>query len=141
MVIASKDMICYNADQREEDNRKEHRMRKSLLFAAMAATTVTVASNIKMPESNNTGCKSCCCNAQNCAKTNAQKFIGKEAAIAAALSHAGIERTAIRDLKCELDRENGVMVYEVEFESGIYDYEYDIDATTGKVLKSKKELD
>ena len=30
---------------------------------------------------------------------------------------------------------------EVEFESGIYDYEYDIEATTGKILKSKKELD
>ena len=33
------------------------------------------------------------------------------------------------------------MVYEVEFESGAYDYEYDIDAKTGKILKSKKELD
>ena len=47
----------------------------------------------------------------------------------------------MRNLQCELDRENGIMVYEVEFESGLYDYEYDIDAATGKVLKSKKELD
>ena len=39
------------------------------------------------------------------------------------------------------DVENGKTVYEVEFESGLYDYEYDIDAVTGKVLKSKKELD
>ena len=33
------------------------------------------------------------------------------------------------------------MVYEVEFESGLFDYEYDINAMTGKILKSKKELD
>ena len=33
------------------------------------------------------------------------------------------------------------MVYEVEFESGLFDYEYDVDANTGKILKSKKEFD
>lgn len=122
-------------------------MNKSLLFAALAVTSATFASNLTMPPTNGTAaqqtvrstCKSCC--AQNCAKPGAQKYIGKEAAIAAALAHAGLERAAVRDLKCELDRENGRMVYEVEFESGIYDYEYDIDAVTGKILKSKKELD
>ena len=116
-------------------------MNKSLLFAALAATSAAFASNIAAPrQTAQPACKSCCC-AQNCAKPGAQKYIGKEAAIAAALAHAGLERSAVRDLKCELDRENGVMVYEVEFESGVYDYEYDIDAVTGKILKSKKELD
>jgi uncharacterized membrane protein YkoI len=114
-------------------------MNKSLLFAALAATSVAFTSNLTMadaPKTAQPACKSCCC-----AKPSAQKYIGKEAAIAAALAHAGLERAAVRDLKCELDRENGIMVYEVEFESGIYDYEYDIDAATGKILKSKKELD
>ena len=123
-------------------------MNKSLLFATLAATSATFASNLTMPRTNGADarqtaqptCKSCCC-AQNCAKPGAQKYIGKEAAIAAALAHAGLERAAVRDLKCELDRENGIMVYEVEFESGVYDYECDIDAVTGKILKSKKELD
>lgn len=41
----------------------------------------------------------------------------------------------------ELDTENGVMVYEVEFKSGGYAYDYDIDAKTGKILKNEKEQD
>ena len=116
-------------------------MRTSLLFAALVASSTIVADNAVMPRSNDgTACKSRC-SARSCGKPEAKKYIGKEAAIAVALAHAGIERNAVRDLKCELDRENGVMVYEVEFESGLFDYEYDIDAMTGKILKSKKELD
>jgi uncharacterized membrane protein YkoI len=33
------------------------------------------------------------------------------------------------------------MVYEVDFESGRTDYDYDIDAKTGAVLKAKKDRD
>lgn len=68
-------------------------------------------------------------------------YIGREAAIRAALAHAGLERSDVRDLDCDLDREGGVMVYEVDFESGRNDYEYDIDAKTGAVLKAKKDRD
>ena len=84
---------------------------------------------------------SSCYSAKVCTNSTAKKYIGKEAAINAALDHAGLKRSDIRDLKCELDRENGIMVYEVEFESGLFDYEYDVDANTGKILKSKKEFD
>jgi SagB-type dehydrogenase family enzyme len=68
-------------------------------------------------------------------------YIGREAAVRAALQHAGIDRAAARDLDCELDRENGRMVYEVDFEAGGMEYDYDIDAKSGAVLKSKKERD
>ena len=111
-------------------------MKNTLLVAAMVVA-VAVFANATAPQAST--CKSCC-QSQQCKAAKA-KYIGKDAAIAAALAHAGLERKAVRDLKCELDRENGVMVYEIEFESGLFDYEYDIDATTGKVLKSKKELD
>ena len=122
------------------------KMKKSLILVVLAASAAVFAADIKMPQKKcnaepaevKAECKSCCKKGK-C--TKAAKYIGKEAAINAALAHAGLERAKVRDLQCELDRENGVMVYEVEFESGLYDYEYDIDATTGKVLKSKKELD
>jgi uncharacterized membrane protein YkoI len=121
-------------------------MKKCLILTVLAVSAAVFAADLKEPE------KKCCevkCEAKSeckagCKKgkcAEAKKYIGKKAAIDAALSHAGLKRSEVRDLQCELDRENDIMVYEVEFESGLYDYEYDIDATTGKVLKSKKELD
>lgn len=83
------------------------------------------------------GCQSCC---KTACKT-ACKTIGKEAAINAALAHAGVKRSEVRDLSCELDRENGVLVYDIEFEVGRMEYDYDIDAATGAVLKAWKERD
>ena len=44
-------------------------------------------------------------------------------------------------LKAELDRERGIYVYEVEFRSGRYEYDYTINATTGKVISFDKEYD
>ena len=58
-----------------------------------------------------------------------------------ALDHAGVQESAARDLEVELDDENGKELYEISFESGSYEYEYEIDAYTGKILKSEKEKD
>ena len=35
----------------------------------------------------------------------------------------------------ELDSDDGRRIYEVDFEVGSKDYEYDIDAYTGKIIK------
>ena len=66
-------------------------------------------------------------------------YIGRQAAIRVALAHAGFHESSIRRLKCELDREDGVMVYEVEFKKDGFEYDYDIDAKTGTIMKTKKE--
>ncbi len=68
-------------------------------------------------------------------------YIGTDAAVAAALTHAGLSSSDVSALKTELDWDDGAMVYEVEFVSGGYEYEYDIDAKTGAVRKSEKERD
>ena len=68
-------------------------------------------------------------------------YIGRQAAIRVALVHAGFHESNVRRLKCELDREDGVMVYEVEFKKDGFEYDYDIDAKTGTIVKSKKERD
>ena len=121
-------------------------MKKCLMLAVLTVSAAVFAAELNGPEKKCGEAKpevkaegKSCCKKGKCA--DAKKYIGKKAAIDAALSHAGLKRSEVRDLQCELDLENGTMVYEVEFESGLYDYEYDIDATTGKVLKSKKELD
>jgi len=68
-------------------------------------------------------------------------YIGRQAAIRAALAHAGFNEADVRRLKCELDREDGLMVYEIEFDKDGFEYDYDIDAKSGTVVKFKKERD
>lgn len=69
----------------------------------------------------------------------AQETISRSKAQELALKHAGV--TNARDLDAELDREKGQLIWEVDFEAGGYDYEYELDAYTGKILRSHKERD
>ena len=68
-------------------------------------------------------------------------YVGRQAAIRTALAHAGFGEQDVRRLRCELDREDGAMVYEIEFDKDGFEYDYEINARTGAVLKSKKERD
>ena len=44
--------------------------------------------------------------------------------------------------KCKLDFDDGVKLYDVEFRNAEgYEYEYEIDAGTGKILDKDVELD
>ena len=68
-------------------------------------------------------------------------LIGEAKAKEIALKNAGVTAGSLIGYAIELDTENGVMVYEVEFKAGGYEYDYDIDAKTGKILKRQKERD
>ncbi len=72
---------------------------------------------------------------------SAESNIGEAAAKGVALSHAGLSEGSVTKLKCELDREDGRMIYEIDFKCGGYEYEYEIDALSGSILKQDKELD
>lgn len=62
-------------------------------------------------------------------------YITRDKAAEIALTHAGINASdAVFDDR-EFDFENGRPVYELEFMSGGQEYEYDIDAATGGVLR------
>ncbi len=67
--------------------------------------------------------------------------IGREKAKNIALSHAGVSASNAREMEVELDTEKGVKVYEVSFESAGIEYDYEIDASTGKIIKAEKERD
>lgn len=67
--------------------------------------------------------------------------IGKEKAKSIALSHAGLTEADVTRLKVELDTERGRRVYEVDFYSGRTEYDYDIDAATGEILKYQTDND
>ena len=68
-------------------------------------------------------------------------YIGEEAAKKAALSHAGFDESAVTNLKVELDTDDGTVHYDVDFKQGGMEYDYDINATTGEIMKSKSEVD
>lgn len=66
-------------------------------------------------------------------------LIGEEAAKAAALTHAGIGPQEVEFIRWELDRDDGVQVYEVEFTAGGVEYDYEIDAASGAVRKAEQD--
>ncbi len=67
--------------------------------------------------------------------------IGNAKAKSIALNHAGVKQDAVYDMEVELDEEDGILVYEVEFKSGNMEYSYEIDAASGAVLKHESERD
>ena len=67
--------------------------------------------------------------------------IGHAKATSIALNHAGVDANTVYDINTELDVENGIIVYEVEFKSGNIEYDYEIDAATGAILRHETELD
>lgn len=73
--------------------------------------------------------------------STSKKKIGVSKAKNAAFKHANVKVSDAWDVEVDLDTENGKLVYEVSFDAGGYEYDYDIDAYSGKVLRSEKERD
>ena len=69
------------------------------------------------------------------------EYLGKDAAEKASIAHAGLDAAQVSGVKSSLDREDGRVVYEVEFWKDGVEYEYEIDAVTGAVLKYDKDRD
>lgn len=72
-------------------------------------------------------------------KASDKAYVGEDKAVEAALTAAGLDRSQIGGLKSEIDYDNGSMVYEIEFVSGGVEYEYEINASTGEVVKAESE--
>lgn len=59
----------------------------------------------------------------------------------AALKHAGLDESQVRDVDIDLDRDNGTLIYEVDFNFGDTEYDYDINAETGEIISANKSKD
>ena len=68
-------------------------------------------------------------------------YITVEKALDLALSNAGLKREQVWDIDVELERKFGQMVFEVSFDAGQYEYEIYVNAESGEIVKSFKELD
>lgn len=67
--------------------------------------------------------------------------IGVERAKRIAFDHAKVSEAEVRKLEVELDRDDGLLVYEIEFKHGGMEYEYEIDAHSGAILRWKADRD
>ena len=72
---------------------------------------------------------------------NSNNYIGEDAAKEIALTHAGVAAADCTELKVELDTDDAVVHYDVDFKAGGMEYDYDIDLTTGDILQSNSEAD
>ena len=63
-----------------------------------------------------------------------------EAAKEIAAADAGVSVSEVTYTKAKLDREDGILVYEIEFCTATHEYEYEINASTGAIYSKKKEV-
>lgn len=76
---------------------------------------------------------------QSSGQASDSAYIGVEAAKSAAFAHAGLDASQVTTDEVDFDYEDGRMVYELEFYADGAEYEYDIDASTGAVVKFSQE--
>lgn len=67
-------------------------------------------------------------------------YITAQEARQAALDDAGLSESEVTFIKTKLDQDNGSMVYDIEFYTASQEYDYEIDALTGKVLSVDNEI-
>lgn len=70
----------------------------------------------------------------------ANNYVSAEKAKTAAFNHAKVKAADVKFAKAELDRDDRVVHYDVEFVAGKYEYEYEVNAENGKVLSYNKEF-
>ena len=70
------------------------------------------------------------------ANISSSKYISEDKAKSIALAHAK-KNASITDVnyeKAELEKDDGKVYYDIEFTSGSYEFEYEIDAVNGKII-------
>lgn len=58
-----------------------------------------------------------------------------------ALDHAGVAEADVYGLEMELDRDHGRTIYEFSWEANFVEYDYEIDADTGEILRFEQDRD
>ncbi len=62
------------------------------------------------------------------------EYIGEAKAKDIALAHAGLSESAVSNMLCKFDYDDGVAEYEVEFWDGTTEYDYEINAISGEII-------
>lgn len=63
----------------------------------------------------------------------------KEAALQTALADAGVNEADASRIRVTMDRDDGMLVYEVRFDAAEAEYDYEIDAQSGRIISTDVE--
>ena len=133
----SDDSIWENIADAIEDIDEDAREKGIATSAAVENTTVS-ATTAAQPQT--AAPTQAATQPQSAAPTQAAASgISADRAKQIALSHAGVGSANFT--KVELDTDDGVRVYEIEFKVGNVEYDYDIDASGGAIISSSSEID
>ncbi len=66
--------------------------------------------------------------------------ITQDQALEIAKKDAGVTNSKIFNLEVKLDYDNGIKVYEIEFDTAEMEYEYDIAVSDGRIVDKKSEM-
>lgn len=72
-------------------------------------------------------------------QNNGGQDIGEDAALQAALKAAGVSEADASRVLISMDRDDGMTLYEVRFDAGGTEYDYEIQASDGQVVSSDLE--
>ena len=75
------------------------------------------------------------------APADVSSYIGDQAALEIALGDAGFASADVIEIEVELDLDDPVANYDISFKQGGLDYDYEVDATSGAILKATSEPD
>ena len=92
----------------------------------------TENNNVNTPQDNNTN------NAQNNIVNNTGD-ISVDKAKEIALSHAGLSADQVTFVQVNMDFDDGIQKYEIEFYYNYREYSYEIDANTGNILSYEQD--
>ena len=71
--------------------------------------------------------------------TNSSQYIGVASAKSIALKHAKLSSSKVTFTKAKLTTDDGIKVYDVEFRTGSTEYDYEINAKTGRIIEFSSE--
>lgn len=74
-----------------------------------------------------------------CACAN-RPALSADEALDIALNQAGVTRDSIRDLENRLEWDDGIQVYEIDFDSGSNEYSFDVNAETGAIVERDRGI-
>ena len=70
-----------------------------------------------------------------------ERGIGEQEALAIALDNAGVPSSDASRVKIERDRDNGIPLYDIEFETGYGDYDFQVAMDGGAIVGADYEVD